>query len=43
VFDIYKEALCTSIGDIQTFEHLLLNNPDAKLTFWKFGFSGSIP
>lgn len=43
VFDIYKEALCIPVGDIETFEELLHSNPDAKLTFWKFWFLGSIP
>ncbi|EBG8674081.1 YebB family permuted papain-like enzyme [Salmonella enterica] len=43
VFDIYKEALCIPVGDIETFEELLHSNPDAKLTFWKFCFLGSIP
>lgn len=43
VFDIYKEALCTSVGNIETFGQLLRNNPDAKLTFWTFWFLGSIP
>lgn len=42
VFDIYKEALCIPVGDIETFEELLHSNPDAKLTFWKFWFLGSI-
>lgn len=43
VFDIYKEALCTPVGQIETFHELLRSNPDAKLTFWKFWFLGSIP
>lgn len=43
VFDIYKEALCIPVGDIETFEELLHSNPDAKLAFWKFWFLGSIP
>lgn len=43
VFDIYKEALCIPVGDIETFEELLHSNPNAKLTFWKFWFLGSIP
>lgn len=38
VFDIYKEALCIPVGDIETFEELLHSNPDAKLAFWKFWF-----
>lgn len=43
VFDIYKEALCTPVGNIETFGQLLRSNPDAKLTFWKFWFLGTIP
>ncbi|MED9110845.1 YebB family permuted papain-like enzyme, partial [Escherichia marmotae] len=43
VFDIYKEALCIPVGEIETFEELLHSNPHAKLTFWKFWFLGSIP
>ncbi|MCO4157026.1 YebB family permuted papain-like enzyme [Citrobacter amalonaticus] len=43
VFDIYKEALCIPIGDVETFEELLNSNPNAKLTFWKLWFLGSIP
>ncbi len=43
VFDIYKEALCIPVGEIETFENLLHRNPNAKLAFWKFWFLGSIP
>ncbi len=43
VFDIYKEALCIPVGEIETFGKLLHSNPDAKLTFWKFWFLGTIP
>ncbi|POP44908.1 hypothetical protein CHU32_13560 [Superficieibacter electus] len=43
VFDIYKEALCTPVGDVETFGQLLRSNPEAKLAFWKFWFLGSIP
>lgn len=43
VFDIYKEALCIPVGEIETFENLLRSNPNAKLAFWKFWFLGSIP
>ena len=41
--DIYKEALCIPVGEIETFGQLLNSNPNAKLTFWKFWFLGSIP
>lgn len=43
MFDIYKEALSIPIGDVETFEELLNSNPNAKLTFWKLWFLGSIP
>lgn len=43
VFDIYKEALCIPVGSVETFQQLLQSNPEAKLTFWKFWFLGSIP
>lgn len=43
VFDIYKEALCIPVGEIETFGELLNSNPSAKLTFWKFWFLGTIP
>ncbi len=42
-FDIYKKALCIPVGEIETFGELLNSNPNAKLTFWKFWFLGSIP
>lgn len=42
VFDIYKEALCIPVGEIETFGELLRSNPNAKLVFWKFWFLGSI-
>lgn len=43
VFDIYKDTLSIPIGDVETFEALLNSNPNAKLTFWKLWFLGSIP
>ncbi|MBA7847739.1 YebB family permuted papain-like enzyme [Klebsiella sp. RHBSTW-00484] len=43
VFDIYKDALCIPVGNVETFEQLLHSNPEAKLRFWKFWFLGSIP
>lgn len=43
VFDIYKHALSINVGDIESFSKLLSVNPNAKLTFWKFWFLGSIP
>lgn len=43
VFDIYKDALSIPIGNVETFEALLHSNPNAKLTFWKLWFLGSIP
>lgn len=43
VFDICHEALSVRVGKIETFGELLQNNPDARLTFWKCWFLGSIP
>lgn len=43
VFDIYQEALSIQVGSIENFDELLRKNPQAKLTFWKFWFIGSIP
>ncbi|HZZ20991.1 MAG TPA: YiiX/YebB-like N1pC/P60 family cysteine hydrolase [Opitutaceae bacterium] len=37
--------VCTqqSIGEVETFEHLLHRNPDAPIWFWKMWFIGRIP
>jgi hypothetical protein len=37
--------VCTqqSIGEVETFDHLLHRNPDAPLWFWKAWFFGRIP
>nr|WP_318382600.1 YebB family permuted papain-like enzyme [uncultured Enterobacter sp.] len=43
VFDIYREALALPVGEVETFDQLLNSNPDAKLTFWRFWFMGTIP
>ena len=43
VFDIYKQALSINIGQVETFNQLLNQNPDAKLNFWKLWFLGTIP
>jgi Permuted papain-like amidase enzyme, YaeF/YiiX, C92 family len=32
-----------SIGDVETFDHLLHRNPDAPLWFWRMWFLGFIP
>jgi len=32
-----------SIGEVETFDHLLHRNPDAPLTFWRTWFFGFIP
>jgi hypothetical protein len=32
-----------SIGEVETFDHLLHRNPDAPLWFWRLWFLGSIP
>lgn len=43
VYQIYKDALNTEVGKIETFEQLLKTNPNASLTFWKIWFFGRIP
>ncbi len=43
VFDICKEAVNLPVGKIESFRTLLTENPQAKLTFWRFWFMGAIP
>ncbi len=40
--DVYMSTH-QSIGEVETFDHLLHRNPDAPLWFWKAWFLGSIP
>jgi hypothetical protein len=40
--DVYVSTQ-QSIGEVETFDHLLHSNPDAPLTFWRIWFFGFIP
>jgi hypothetical protein len=40
--DVY-ESTHQSIGEVETFNHLLHGNPDAPLSFWRVWFFGAIP
>lgn len=37
------QSINVEVGRIQTFRQLLMENPKASITFWKFWFFGSIP
>jgi hypothetical protein len=43
VHDAVYESTHQSIGEIETFDHLLHQNPGAPLWFWRAWFFGSIP
>lgn len=43
VHDVVFEGTHQSIGEIETFDHLLHRNPGAPLTFWHAWFFGFIP
>jgi hypothetical protein len=43
VHDVVLGSTRQSIGEIETFSHLLRRNPDAPLWFWRTWFFGSIP
>jgi hypothetical protein len=43
VRDVVKESTDQSIGEIETFDHLLHRNPDTPLGFWRAWFFGFIP
>lgn len=43
VHEILLEATGASVGDVETFAHLLAGRPDANVGFWKAWFLGSIP
>ncbi len=43
VHDVVYESTHQSIGEIETFNHLLHRNPNAPLSFWRAWFFGSIP
>ena len=40
--DVYASTH-QSIGEVETFEHLLHRNPDVPMAFWRVWFLGSIP
>ncbi|EBR8157888.1 YebB family permuted papain-like enzyme [Salmonella enterica subsp. enterica serovar Newport] len=43
VSDICYDALAVRVGKIETFRDLFRDNPDARLTFWRCWFLGTIP
>jgi hypothetical protein len=43
VHDAVYESTHQSVGEIETFDHLLHRNPNAPLWFWRAWFLGSIP
>lgn len=43
IYDIYREALNVSIGELESFNDLLAKNPDTKKSFWRTWYFGVIP
>jgi len=43
VHDVVYASTRQSIGEVETFDHLLHRNPAAPLAFWRVWFLGSIP
>ena len=43
VREVLQEGAGRSIGDVETFAHLLSHHPDAHLSFWKVWYFGRIP
>lgn len=43
VHEVLLEATGTSVGEVETFSHLLASRPGANVGFWKAWFFGSIP
>lgn len=43
VHDVVYVSTHQSIGEVESFDHLLHQNPDAPLSFWRIWFLGSIP
>jgi permuted papain-like amidase YaeF/Yiix C92 family enzyme len=43
VHDAVNESTHQSLGEVETFDHLLHRNPQAPLGFWRAWFFGSIP
>ena len=43
VREVLIEATGQSVGEVETFSHLLTSRPDANVGFWKAWYFGSIP
>jgi len=43
VYDVYQSALGIHVGELETFSHLLDQNPHADVAFWRVWFFGRIP
>jgi hypothetical protein len=43
VHDVVFQSTHQSVGEVETFDHLLHRNPNAPLAFWRAWFFGSIP
>jgi len=43
VREVIQEATAIQLGEVETFATLLHQNPDPKLTFWRFWYFGRIP
>ncbi len=43
VREVLIEATGTSVGEVETFSHLLADNPNAHVGFWRVWYFGSIP
>ncbi|MCW8884216.1 MAG: YiiX/YebB-like N1pC/P60 family cysteine hydrolase [Motiliproteus sp.] len=43
VHQVYKQALGVKLGELQTLEVLLEENPQANVTFWRVWYFGMIP
>lgn len=43
VYEVLAEATGISVGDVETFESLLVRNPEADLAFWRLWYFGRIP
>jgi len=41
--EVLAEATGYTVGEVETFAHLLASRPDANQTFWKFWYFGRIP
>lgn len=41
--EVLREATGTSLGEVETFAHLLERNPSAGLAFWRVWYFGRIP